>query len=285
MHPVLYKIGNQFTIYSYGVCLCLALFFGFLIFWLKTRRTIENYERVFILFAITIISGFAGAYLLFVIVNWELYAEPELFSFSIRGFNIKIPDLRNFLQGGMVYYGGIIGGILGGGIASFYLRFSILEIADLSAPAISMSHLWGRVGCFLAGCCYGIPCNSTNPLCVKYPQGAIAYNDMMELHLLNPDKVPNDMPSFVPTQIIESFFEGILSIFLMYFYGRRLVRGQVIGLYFIFYGLFRFFIEFFRFDPLRGRLGALSTSQWISILLFITGSILTSRKISSKVNS
>jgi phosphatidylglycerol:prolipoprotein diacylglycerol transferase len=272
MHPVIYHVWGPFSIYSYGLCLASALFVALAVSALRARYVYERYDRIILLFIVIVASGLAGSYVLFILSNWRLYLDLPWKQVTIFGVEIGVPRLGQLLRGGMVYYGGLLGGLAGGIVFIVIFRAPVLETMDCVAPGVAMAHAWGRLGCFLAGCCYGVPCDSAGGLCVRFPSDSVAYFDMIERGLLSPKE--SLTPPLVPVQLIESFFELILAMVLTHLYGFRKTRGQVMGAYFVLYGAFRFGMEALRFDPYRGSLLFFSTSQWISIALVLAGLVL-----------
>ncbi len=153
---------------------------------------------------------------------------------------------------GMTFYGGLLGGIPAFLIVYklYYLKHNdpILDQILIIAPAcITLGHAFGRIGCFLSGCCYGIPTDASNG--VLFP-GMDHY--------------------VVPTQLIECFYLFIITVVLAVFAFKNGFRYNFV-IYAIFYGIFRFIIEFFRGDE-RGQLAGLSPSQYWCIILLV-GSI------------
>ena len=146
-------------------------------------------------------------------------------------------------------------------------KISFLECFDLLCPSISIAQGFGRLGCFLAGCCYGR--ETTSFLGVVFPEGCMA-----------PAGV-----KLLPTQLISSVGDFIITALLLWYYKKRKHVGDVGVLYMILYGVGRFFIEFLRSDE-RGGFGALSTSQWISIVIVGGALILAwnNRRRDKKVN-
>ena len=128
---------------------------------------------------------------------------------------------------------------------------------DMLCPPIALGQAIGRIGCFLAGCCYGAPTDSACGVVFPANVGSSA---------------PAGIP-LIPTQLFESAFCLILSGFLVYVFLREKRVGTSLGVYCILYSLWRFIIEFFRSDD-RGTVGTLSTSQFICIFIFLTGFIL-----------
>jgi phosphatidylglycerol:prolipoprotein diacylglycerol transferase len=152
-------------------------------------------------------------------------------------------------EAGYVWYGGLIGALL---VAAFYFwrrpHLSGALMSDAFAPAIVAGAVPGRLGCFLAGCCYGQPTSSA--FGVKFP------------HL--------DVPVH-PTQLYDASSALVLAVGLYALYPRRRFDGQIISLLLMGYAVLRFFTEAFRGDLDRGAIGAVSTSQFLSIPLFLVG--------------
>ena len=123
-------------------------------------------------------------------------------------------------------------------------------------PSVALALGFGRIGCFLAGCCYGKETNSA-------------------FHIIFHDSAyaPNNVP-LIPTQLISSGLDFLNCIFLMWFAGKKKGDGQVAGLYLVCYSVGRFVLEFFRGDLERGNVGSLSTSQFIAIFTAIAGVVL-----------
>ena len=160
----------------------------------------------------------------------------------------------------MVFYGGLVGAIL---MAYLYSRLAKIDFwlyADIFAPAIPLFHAFGRIGCFMAGCCYGI----------ENDWGFVYHNEYLDQSINGVTRLP--------IQLIEAGFNIIIMLVLVYCDTRRFKKGSLLGIYFILYPTVRFIDEFFRGDEIRGHLLFLSTSQWISIIIFITGAIILSKR-------
>ena len=133
----------------------------------------------------------------------------------------------------------------------------MLSYLDLALPSVALAQGFGRIGCLLAGCCYGQETDSA--FCIVFQNSAYA---------------PNGVP-LVPTQIISSVL-NFLHFGLLILFAKKWKKGegQVTGLYFALYSAGRFVLEFFRGDLERGNVGALSTSQFIAIFAFLFGAAL-----------
>lgn len=186
-----------------------------------------------------IILGFLGSKILFWVVEIDnVIANPHY--------------LIETLRSGFVFYGSLIGGVLGLVIYSARKKLPFFAFCDLFLPSLALGQAFGRIGCFCAGCCYGSP--STCAIAVTFPPGSAA-----------PAGVP-----LLPTQLMESAFLFLLTVALVLILKSRKPFGTVTGWYLVLYGVWRFIIEFFRSDE-RGSIGALSTSQFIGIFIVLAG--------------
>ena len=165
-----------------------------------------------------------------------------------------------FFNSGLVFYGGLIGGLLMAVIYCRKYKLNTLYFLDLSAPAIAVGHSVARIGCFMVGCCYGKPTDSS--FGVIFNNSPVAPHDV---HLL-------------PVQLFESALNMILFITLMIFSRKQRKSGSVIGLYIVLYSIIRFLLEFLRGDDARGFILFLSTSQLISLVILPIGIFLLAGK-------
>jgi len=176
----------------------------------------------------------------------------------------KEPDCfawAKFYNGGLTYYGGFIAA----SIAAFYLlradRFPFWKAADMAGMVVPVGLGFGRLGCLLAGCCFGDRCSL--PWALSFPSGSPASEWQHKAHLLDSTMQPS-LPVH-PTQIYESFASFALAGFLiLYFHGRKRYDGQVFLVFVGAYATIRFLLEFVRSDDRGGLLG-LSTSQLIGV--------------------
>ena len=197
-------------------------------------------EVIIDLFFCSILSALLGSRILFVLVNFDYY----------RG---NPSQIFNIWEGGLVFYGGLILAVV---VAIGYMRWHrlpIWKLADLSSPPIALGLLWGRIGCFFAGCCYGKE--------TALPWG-ITFTDPNSLARLN--------VSLHPTQLYEAVSSLAIFFFLIWRKRKKTFDGQIFWFFLFLYSMIRFFIEFVR-DDSRGFLfyGLLSTSQAIGIFLAI----------------
>jgi phosphatidylglycerol:prolipoprotein diacylglycerol transferase len=241
MFPKLFDLG-PLTVYAYGVLLAAAYLGGLQVALVRARQRGLDPARVMDLGIYIIVSALLGAKLLLVLVDAEHFLrEPA--------------DLLSLARSGGVFYGGLILAVL---VGLWYVRRHQLptwRIADVIAPGIAFGHVVGRLGCFLAGCCYGH--ETTVPWAVTFT------NPLAQENVGTPLGVP-----LHPTQLYEAGAEAIILALLLGLEHRgRPFHGRTFWGYMLVYGLSRFGIEFFRGDPRGMVLPSLSTSQFISLLI------------------
>ncbi|SHH86312.1 phosphatidylglycerol:prolipoprotein diacylglycerol transferase [Sporobacter termitidis DSM 10068] len=239
MYNDLLTIGGV-TIHGYGLAIGVGVICAiFLAHWRAKKRGL-NTDVVITLALLALIFGFVGAKLLFAVT-----ALPDI---------LRHPLL--ILTGdGFVVYGGIIGGIAAALIYCRAKKISFLPYFDLLVPSVAVAQGFGRIGCFLAGCCYGR--ETSAPFGVTFRDSLYAPNGV----------------ALIPTQLISSAGDFLIAAVLLLYARQDRKRGRVGGLYIILYSAGRFAVEFLRSDP-RGSVGALSTSQFISIFTLILGLLL-----------
>lgn len=171
--------------------------------------------------------------------------------------------------GGFVFYGGLLGGILGAWLYCKQYKEPFFPLLDIFAPLIPLIHGFGRIGCFCSGCCYGKEYHGL--FCVKFP-----YNEMIpEL---------SSVPRF-PVQLLEAVMNFVVFGVLMYIGKKGICKtGQMMGMYLVYYTVARFFLEMLRGDQVRGSIGIFSTSQLISLVLLPIGIYLLSGKLVKQEN-
>jgi phosphatidylglycerol---prolipoprotein diacylglyceryl transferase len=244
MYP---QILHLSFLHTYGVLVAIAFLAGLWVATSLARRTKLPAEAVFNLGFYSALAAMLGAKVMMILVDLPYYAQHlgEIFSLST-------------LQAGGVFYGGLIAALV---VAGLYLRKTKLPVfptADVFAPGIALGHAIGRLGCFSAGCCWGVECHL--PWAVTFTNPA--------------SQVPPELLGVPlhPTQLYESFAEFLIFGILYWRIRKPHPAGAIISLYLILYSTARFIIEFFRYHE-QGNLwgGPLDTSQWLSILLFVAG--------------
>ena len=276
MHPVLFSIPTPWgaiPIYSYGVMLGSSLLFAWYYIMYMGKR-IEGYNRELLAscFTWTAVGAIVGARLLYILTNLDSYD-------SIGSWF----DLRS---GGLVAYGGFLGGFVTA-LAFWRLKkIPLLPFADIGVPTLGSGLMLTRVGCYLYGCDYGRPLKESAPgwlqsagtfpkwdseayptfACDQTITGSPAYQHHLQEY---PDLMFERLSSLAvhPTQIYESIAGLLLFIFATWLLMHRKFRGQILVTLGGLYGLWRFLIEYLRDDPERGFAFGFSTSQLISLAL------------------
>jgi phosphatidylglycerol---prolipoprotein diacylglyceryl transferase len=268
---------NNPQIGSYSFCLFLALFCGYLITRWRARAVGVRPAHVDNLVLLIAIFSLFGARLF----SWLFYFPP----------GVSLWRALFDHSGGMVFYGGFIFGFLALVLYSFVARLQFGNLLDLFSPGLALGLAIGRIGCFLAGCCWGdlcadpatiarLPANTTPwqvqtvraisspqfPLAVRFPVGAGAYEQHRKLGLISEDATLS-LPVH-PVQLYEAFLALALCVFLHLRFERRKWSGQVICQLVLGYALIRFCTEFLRGDNVPAYLH-LTLSQVISILLAV----------------
>lgn len=263
MFPVINIFG--INIPSYGVAAIFGIVLAVLYIWLRVRRREDiDHTQLINIPAMAFIGAFIGAHILYGITHldklwWCIMHLDKVFS-SWKNFWFYTTDI----WGGMVFYGGLIGGIILGTIYCKKQKLDTMFYADIYAPAIPLFHAFGRVGCFLGGCCYGIESS-----------WGVVYN--------NPNIPEANGVTRLPIQLVESAGDLIIFAILLFLSYKNLRKGTLFLLYLLMYGALRMTTEFFRGDEIRGFLFGISTSQWISIILIICSlAILIYRHINFK---
>ena len=237
MCPYLNLFGLTIPVFGLMMSLGMLAGLGLLLYTRRFRDFSEDDVMSAALWAI--LCGLLGAKILYWITELkDILARPEIF--------------LSMLTQGFVFYGSLIGGVLGLVIYCRRNQKSFFALVDLFMPSLVLGQSLGRIGCFCAGCCYGAPTDSA--WSVVYPAGTGA-----------PAGVP-----LIPTQLYESAFLFLLTVALVLLLKKNRKNGLVFGWYAILYGVWRFIIEFYRSDD-RGFVGSLSTSQFIGIFVILVG--------------
>ena len=251
------------TIGTYGICSILGLAACVIVLTFTAKKYKYTFDDV-ILMTLVVCGGlFVGAHLLYGVTNISsiVYLFSQIGNISFLDFCIRI----GICFGGMVYYGGFIGG----GIALLIYtckkkkadRPHMLDFYAMTAP---LFHAFGRIGCFLGGCCYG---------------KEWSWGFYIEENHLNPSIA--GVTRF-PVQLFEAGFNLLIFFAILILFSKRKLVGKLIYVYMLIYPIVRFTLEFFRGDEIRGFLFGLSTSQWISIGLFIFAAIMLPMSINKE---
>ncbi|MBR4906613.1 MAG: prolipoprotein diacylglyceryl transferase [Clostridia bacterium] len=248
--PYLFHIGS-FGVPAMGVCVLVGAVLAVLLSWILRKRTALDWNGEFVDAIIyAVLLGFVGMKLLY----W--FVTPGVFKAAFSNGFFK--GFLSLLMEGMVFYGGLIGGIIGIFLVARKKKKNVLEFTDLFAPCFCVAHAFGRVGCLLAGCCYGVQIGETTQFGLLTYKGALAVKYL-------------DGAMRLPVPFMETVFLLVLCEVLVLVFCTEKRLGTTTGWYLIAYAVWRFVIEMFRGDAERGKFGALYTSQWISILILLAG--------------
>lgn len=228
--------------HGYGLMIAIGVIAAYMVAEYRAKKKNMDPDNVFSLVIWALVSGYIGSKLLFIIT-----ILPDVF---------KDPSILKNVWEGWVVYGGIIGGVIGIMIMCRVKKLDFWQYIDLTAPSMALAQGFGRIGCLLAGCCYGRP--TTSAFAITFRNSAFAPNNI----------------ALVPTQIISSGLDFVNAFVLLWLDRKKKCDGQIMALYLMFYSVGRFVLEYFRGDLERGSVGVLSTSQFISVFTFILGVVI-----------
>ncbi|MFH1653010.1 MAG: prolipoprotein diacylglyceryl transferase [Pseudomonadota bacterium] len=251
MHPVLINIPffGGLTIHTYGFMVALGFLAGILWIRFESKRVGVDVSRMLDLVFYLVLIGILASRLAHLLISEraDFFADPLLFFKMWRG--------------GLVFLGGVIPAIL---VAVWYLRrhkMGFWKPVDILSPALALGHMFGRIGCLMAGCCFGK--ESSSKWCyIVFPNDPHTFAPV-GIHIF-------------PTQLIEALGEAVIFSILFVVSRKKRFDGQVFATYLILYSVLRFFNEMLRGDLIRGFVIEpwLSTSQFGSLLLFVAGLII-----------
>ena len=239
MKPYFNIFGKQIP--YYGLLFAFGLILGGLTAMMRASKRTVKKSDVLCAAVFAGIFGILGAKLLSIITSIDYILE------------YKIPFL-DVMKNGFVFYGGLIGGFLGLWLYCKIYKLPLKNFADIFAVSVPLGHAFGRIGCFLSGCCFGIPHDGF--LSVVYTES------------VNPN-TPIGVP-ILAIQLIEAIILLLLYFVLLLLYYKEKTIGICAIVYVAGYAIIRFILEFFRGDEERGAILGISTSQIISICLIIT---------------
>lgn len=240
MYPVLFSLG-PLQIHSFGTMVALGVLLSLYLMTRQAKRDgFPPHDQVFDDVFVVILSGFIGARIYYIIQHWTFYRQTPIAMVAIW-------------EGGLVFYGGVIGAFLGFALWMKKKKIPVLKGLDYILIYVTLTHAFGRIGCFLNACCSGVACDL--PWAVVFPGETEAVH---------------------PTQLYEAGFLLILFLFLYFRYPRKKFEGEIALLYFIFYAFARFVIEFFRAgNPV---LFYLTSNQWASLAVMAVAAGFYQRK-------
>jgi phosphatidylglycerol:prolipoprotein diacylglycerol transferase len=240
MHPILFEVGH-WPVYSYGVLLAAAYLAGLQLAVVRARRAGLDAARIMDLGIYLIIAALVGAKLMLVLVDFDYFRSNP-------------GELLSLVRAGGVFYGGLIVAFLTGLWLVRRYKLPMWSTADMYAPGIALGHVIGRLGCLLAGCCYGRPTDVAWAMTFTDPVAAANVGTPLGIPLH-------------PTQIYDAGAElAILIVLLVSERRGKRFPGRTFWLYILLYAISRFIVEIYRGDP-RGSMLGMSTSQLVSVFL------------------
>jgi len=256
LDPVIFDIG-ALKITWFGLMLALGFFSAYLTWLFAGRRAGYDSNFAADLLLWIMVSGILGARLGYILANFGYFLENPLKVFMVN-------------EGGLIFYGGLIGGILGLYILSRRRKIRFIPLIDFVVTAVPVSHFFGRMGCFINGCCHGAPHEGL--LAVQYPYMSQPWYRQVELGEIT--RFTRMALPVHPVQIYEGLFNLLLFGVLLWCYGRnRQKAGKTAGLYLMVYPVGRMCFELLRGDE-RLMLGSVNIAQLLSLGLFIMGALL-----------
>ena len=275
MYPIAFHIGN-FAVHWYGVFIGVGFLASFcLLLKLKHYAGLTT-DQIYNISMIALFAGVIGARAFYVVQFWD--------QFSGRG----LLAILNVHEGGLVFYGGFILAFIAeclyakwptvrrllglkekqsGDGAEPRKDISILALLDILGPAMALAHAFGRVSCFMQGCCFGRPAPKWFPFAVTFPEGSSAAHRYPSLLTAGGSE-----PVF-PVQLFESVGNILMCAVLLLLLRKRKYAGTIGGVYLILYGVMRFLIEFMRGDHTDSILG-LTPSQFIAVAVAIPAGVI-----------
>ena len=221
------------TVPTYVLCSTIGAIFVVIYLYLRTDKYNISYIQLLTYLGVGVVSLFIGSKIVFTIGIIPTIIDKM----SLH----KLVEC--FINGGIVFYGGMLGVLFGIYVVSKIKKDNSHYIYNYFAPAIPLFHVFGRIGCFLGGCCYGIEAR----------WGFSLASDVATIRF--------------PVQLVESLCNMIIFVVLIFAERKKGLEANLLLIYLFLYSICRFVLEFFRGDIERGIWGALSTSQIISIII------------------
>jgi len=243
MYPTLFHIG-PLPVHGYGTMLAIGFLVGMYLAQRDSKHFNISEKKLGDLFPWIILGAAAGARLFHVLVERPSYffAHPL--------------DIFKLWDGGVTFYGGLIGAVIVAYIFTKKNKMNLLDLTDFLVPYLALGMVFGRLGCFLAGCCYGVP--------TEVPWG---------IAVTNTDSITRPLGiALHPTQLYQALVNLITFMVTYRNTWRKKFRGQNLLLFGLIYPMGRSIVEIFRGDAIRGYIieGVITTSQGISIVVFVT---------------
>ena len=260
MCPVIFEIFGM-PIHGYGLMIVL----GYLLTVFVATRIVRRWglEDVFYdLSMVMLLSGILGGRTLFYILNYSgEFEHRSLFAFFA------------IWEGGLVLYGGVTAGCLGGLVYLKWKKLPVLDFMDVAGIVAPIGLAFGRLGCFMNGCCYGMVCSENYPLGVHFPETSPPYAHQLHLGWINAGE---SMAAVHPAQLYQAGHDFLLFFLLLWYVGRGYApRGAGMPLLWFLYGIGRFFIEGLRDDTPVTFTGLTVSQNYSLVVATLFGALLT----------
>lgn len=280
MHPVLFRIPIVgLPLHTYGVLIAIGFIIGISLAVREARRQGAYEEEVMDFSFWALVGGMVGARVYFILVNWRQYFVTNPWV-KVDWLPFDIPAVLAIWQGGLVFWGGALGGVIAFVIYGRRHKIHLAKFVDIMVVSLPLGHFFGRLGCFAAGCCWGEPSYHLEaghvvadlPFAALFPPQSLAYTSLIRTADPETVRLMTDLGSTLPlhpVQLYESLGELCVFALLVLVRSRKWFHGQVALTFFILYPILRSILELFRGDPERGYLidGVLSWGQFTSILV------------------
>lgn len=255
MHPVLFRLtlfDRELLISTYGFSIAVGIFLAFFLTYKRSQNISKApFDFTADLLFYILIPAFIGARVGYIIAEFPAFLQS--------------PGSFIFARGGFVFLGGVIFGFAGGLYYARKKKVPYRKLADICTPGFGIAHFFGRIGCFLNGCCYGLATDSNLSFPFQHLQ-----NCGCQFHYIQNNEVHALPGLHLPTQLYEAFFALFMTVLTLYLSRNpEGKQGRLLFLYLMSYSVFRFFLEFLRGDDRGIHIFFLSFSQILSIIIII----------------
>lgn len=271
MNPIFIDLG-LITIHWYGVFMALAFSAALLSWTLLGRRRAWRFQDCSDILFWVMIGGILGARFNYILSDFNTYKSDPLSIFKIH-------------EGGLIFYGGLVCATLAVLILARLRKIPMLAMTDFVVTSVPLGHAFGRIGCFMNGCCFGRPADGL--LSCTFPKYSPPWQDQFSQHYHDHLAANGLSPSATEMSIVERTFEGFpvfpvqlfetaanlcVYILLVVLFLKTRRSGIITGAYLLAYPLARFLLEDFRGTE-RIMFGAFSTAQYVSLALMSCGAL------------
>ena len=259
MRPVLFEIFGM-PIHGYGLMIVL----GYLLTLYVAVRIARSWglaDVIYDLGMVMLLSGILGGRTFFYILNYsEQFQDRSILAFLM------------IWEGGLVLYGGVTAGCLGALLYLKWKKLPLLDFMDVLSIAAPIGLAFGRLGCFMNGCCFGMVCGENYPLGVHFPQSSAPYAHQVAAGWIQLGGV---MDPVHPAQLYQASHDILLFFMLWWYVGKRYSpRGAGMLLLWFLYGIGRFFIEGLRNDTPLTFTGLTVSQNYSIVVVILFGSLL-----------